>query len=69
MNNEHLLKCSYLNEGRDKNVTLEQLRNGNINEKIKVLELIQEKTKKKSTALLKMKMKRRTLWDCSCYSL
>ena len=31
MNNDHLLKCIYLNEGRDTNVTLEQLRNGNIN--------------------------------------
>ena len=34
MNNEHLLNCVYLNEGRVNNGSLEQLRNGNINEKI-----------------------------------
>ena len=37
MNNEHLLNCVYLNEGRVHNVSLEQLRNGNISEKFKLL--------------------------------
>ena len=47
MNNEHLLNCVYLNEGKVNNGSLEQLRNGNINEKIEVFQILQENTRKR----------------------
>ena len=55
MDNEHLLTCVHLNERRVTNVNLEHIRNGNISEKINVLKILQEKTRKRITYInLKM---------------
>ena len=48
MNNEHLLKCIVLNEENPCYLELEQLRNGNISEKIVVLKKLQENSKRRT---------------------
>ena len=48
MNNEHLLNCIVLNEENPCYLELEQLRNGNITEKIVVLKKLQENSKRRT---------------------
>ena len=45
INNEQLLSCKVLNEGKSNNLELEQLRNGNIADKKKVSRKFQQETK------------------------
>ena len=47
MNNDHLLSCVYLNENKSRTMNLEYLRNGNISEKIEVLRILQDNTRKR----------------------
>ena len=47
MNNEHLLNCVYLNEGKHNKLQLEQIRNGDISDKIEVLEKLQKNSNKR----------------------
>ena len=42
MNYEHLLNCVYFKEGKHNKLQLEQIRNGDISDKIEVLEKLQE---------------------------
>ena len=53
MDSNHLLKCSHLNEGQLNNLTLEQFRNGNINEKTEVFNKLQSNSNKRSQYILK----------------
>ena len=46
MNNQHLLTCPFLNEGQSCSLKMEQILNGNINEKIEVLRKLQENSHK-----------------------
>ena len=47
MNNDHLLRCVHLNEGTPIDISLEQIRNGNISEKIEMLRILQYITRKR----------------------
>ena len=51
INNEHLMTCSYLNKERNNTVCLEQLRNGNITQKIEFFEILQQNTRKRNKLL------------------
>ena len=42
MNNEHLLTCAHLNKGQLHNLNMENIRNGNMIEKIQALKKLQE---------------------------
>ena len=46
MNNTHLLSCPILNDGQACKLKLEQLLNGNIDDKIEVLRKLQENARK-----------------------
>ena len=46
MNNQHLLTCPFLSEGQSCSLKMEQILNGNINEKIEVLRKLQENSHK-----------------------
>ena len=48
MNDEHLLNCVHLNERKFNNLTLEQLRNGNIAEKVKVFNKLQHNSNQRN---------------------
>ena len=54
MNNEHLPNCIVLNEGNPCNLELEQIRNGNITEKIEVLKKLQDNSNRR-TEYIKIK--------------
>ena len=54
MNNEHLLSCVHLNKGQLHDLQLEQIRNGNLFEKVKVLKKLQE-NKERRTQYLELK--------------
>ena len=47
MSNDHLLRCVHLNESTPIDISLEQIRNGNIREKIEVLRILQHNTRKR----------------------
>ena len=47
MNNEHLLSCSHLNQGQSQQLEMNQIRNGNIVEKIEVLKKLQENSERR----------------------
>ena len=47
MNNEHLLNCVHLNEGKHNQLQLEQLRNGDISDKIDVLKKLQDNSSRR----------------------
>ena len=47
MNNEHLLQCVHLNKNELNKLTLEQLRNGNTDEKVEVLNKLQQNVSKR----------------------
>ena len=47
MNNEHLLTCVYLNKGQLHNLDMENIRNGNIIEKIEALKKLQENSEQR----------------------
>ena len=53
MNNEHLLNCVHLNENILNNLTLNQLRNGNIVEKTEVLIKLQHNSNQRIKYILK----------------
>ena len=56
MNNEHLLNCVHLNENILINLTLNQLRNGNIVEKTEVLNKLQPISSQRIKYILKQSL-------------
>ena len=47
MNNKHLLSCVYMNQGEPHKLEIEQLRNGNLNEKTEVLKILIENSERR----------------------
>ena len=48
MNNDHLLSCVHLNQGQTHNLEMNEIRYGNILEKIEVLKKFQNNSEKKN---------------------
>ena len=51
MNNDHLLSCVHLNQGQTHNLEMNEIRNGNILEKIEVLKKLQSNSEKRTKYL------------------
>ena len=56
MNNEHLLNCVHLNKSKLNKLNLNQLRNGNIVEKVEVLNKLQQNASQRKQYILKQEL-------------